>query len=82
MTLAIGTIISTGTLINTAQAANQAPDCSQAIASPNSIWPPNNKLIPVKITGVSDPRLSHKNFTCLSINSRLAIESDKFSIAA
>ena len=28
------------------------------------------------------PRLSHKNFTCLSIDSRLAIESDKSSIAA
>jgi len=27
-------------------------------------------------------RLSHKNFTCLSIDSRLTIESDKFSIAA
>ena len=29
-----------------------------------------------------DARLSHKNFTCLSIDSRLAIESDKSSIAA
>jgi hypothetical protein len=28
------------------------------------------------------PRLSHKNFTCLSIDSRVATESAKFSLAA
>jgi len=55
MTLAIGTMISIGTMINTVQAAKLAPDCSQAVASPSSIWPPNNKLIPIKISGVSDP---------------------------
>jgi retron-type reverse transcriptase len=29
-----------------------------------------------------DPRLSHKNFTCLSIDSRVETESAKFSMAA
>jgi hypothetical protein len=36
-------------------AANQPPDCSAATASPATIWPPNGKLVPVSIGGVTDP---------------------------
>jgi len=36
-------------------ADNQPPDCSGATASPSVIWPPNGKMIPVSILGVTDP---------------------------
>jgi hypothetical protein len=34
---------------------NRPPDCSGATASPSVIWPPNGKMIPVSILGVTDP---------------------------
>ena len=34
---------------------NRPPDCSQAIPSLSLLWPPNHKLVPVKILGVTDP---------------------------
>ncbi|HWN43870.1 MAG TPA: hypothetical protein VNW71_16720 [Thermoanaerobaculia bacterium] len=38
-----------------AGATNQAPDCSAATADPALIWPPNGKMVPVFVTGVTDP---------------------------
>lgn len=34
---------------------NRLPDCSAATASPATIWPPNGKLVPIAIQGVTDP---------------------------
>jgi hypothetical protein len=34
---------------------NRPPDCSAAFASPASIWPPNSRLVPIFVRGVSDP---------------------------
>lgn len=34
---------------------NGSPDCSRATASPSLIWPPNGKMVPVSILGVTDP---------------------------
>ncbi len=34
---------------------NRPPDCSKAAATPNLLWPPNHKLVPITITGVTDP---------------------------
>ena len=34
---------------------NQPPDCTKAAASPDSLWPPNHKLIPISIGGITDP---------------------------
>ena len=34
---------------------NRPPGCSGATASPSVIWPPNGKMIPVSILGVTDP---------------------------
>ncbi|HWM90413.1 MAG TPA: SBBP repeat-containing protein [Thermoanaerobaculia bacterium] len=34
---------------------NRAPVCSGATASPSVIWPPNGKMVPVSILGVTDP---------------------------
>ena len=34
---------------------NQAPDCSRATVSPSTLWPPNGKLVPVSIRGITDP---------------------------
>jgi hypothetical protein len=34
---------------------NRPPDCSAATASPATLWPPNGKLVPISIRGVTDP---------------------------
>lgn len=34
---------------------NGSPDCSGATASPAVLWPPNGKMVPVSILGVTDP---------------------------
>jgi len=34
---------------------NSAPECSLARASLTQLWPPNHKMVPVTILGVSDP---------------------------
>lgn len=34
---------------------NRPPGCSAAFASPATVWPPNGKLVPVSIRGVTDP---------------------------
>lgn len=34
---------------------NDPPACNKAVAVPATIWPPNHKMIPVAIAGVSDP---------------------------
>lgn len=34
---------------------NQPPDCSQVHADPSVLWPPNHKLVPIQILGVTDP---------------------------
>jgi hypothetical protein len=31
------------------------PDCSQATPSVSVIWPPNHKMVPVQINGITDP---------------------------
>jgi hypothetical protein len=36
-------------------AFNAPPDCSAAFASPARIWPPNGKLVPISIQGITDP---------------------------
>ncbi|MDZ4284611.1 MAG: hypothetical protein U1A28_02205, partial [Patescibacteria group bacterium] len=34
---------------------NEAPDCDGAYADPGVIWPPNHKMVPLTISGVTDP---------------------------
>ncbi|HSK77442.1 MAG TPA: SBBP repeat-containing protein [Thermoanaerobaculia bacterium] len=36
-------------------AFNAPPGCAAAFASPSTIWPPNGKLVPITISGVTDP---------------------------
>ncbi|HSN86493.1 MAG TPA: SBBP repeat-containing protein, partial [Thermoanaerobaculia bacterium] len=35
--------------------ANRPPDCSAPFASPSTLWPPNGRMVPVSIRGVTDP---------------------------
>jgi len=39
----------------TVRSANAAPVCTAAVASPAVIWPPNHKLVPISISGVTHP---------------------------
>ncbi|MEQ8765917.1 MAG: LamG-like jellyroll fold domain-containing protein [Planctomycetota bacterium] len=39
----------------TVRDANAPPDCSRARASRRVLWPPNHKMVPVRILGVKDP---------------------------
>lgn len=34
---------------------NQPPTCSEAVASVDELWPPNHRMVPVDILGVTDP---------------------------
>jgi hypothetical protein len=34
---------------------NRPPDCSAAFASPAFLWPPDGKLVPIAVRGVTDP---------------------------
>lgn len=34
---------------------NEPPDCAAATASPGTLWPPNGKLVPVRVQGIEDP---------------------------
>ena len=34
---------------------NEPPDCSVAAATPDTLWPPNHRMEPVEIGGVTDP---------------------------
>jgi hypothetical protein len=36
-------------------APGRAPDCSAATATPPTIWPPDGRMVPVAIGGVTDP---------------------------
>jgi hypothetical protein len=35
--------------------SSSPPDCSQATPSVSVIWPPNHKMVPVQINGITDP---------------------------
>jgi hypothetical protein len=39
----------------TVQNVNDPPACDLAQAKPGTLWPPNHKLVPVEIVGVTDP---------------------------
>lgn len=34
---------------------NRPPDCSGAFATPGALWPPNGRMVPVSLQGVTDP---------------------------
>jgi hypothetical protein len=39
----------------TMRVTNTPPSCASAVAAPNKLWPPNKKMVPVSIGGVTDP---------------------------
>ena len=48
---------------------NQPPECSKAYAVPGCLWPPNNKMVPVNIKGVTDPDGNPVKITITGITS-------------
>ncbi len=34
---------------------NRPPDCSHVTATPDTLWPPNHKLVPLSLSGATDP---------------------------
>jgi hypothetical protein len=51
----------------TVQNINDPPACGLATPSPNRLWPPNHKLVPVKIVGVTDPNNGTVTITVTSV---------------
>ena len=49
------------------QNVNDPPVCTLAQASPNLLWPPNHTMVPVSITGVTDPNNHAVTFTFTSV---------------
>jgi hypothetical protein len=39
----------------TVTGSNAPPVCTAAVAVPASLWPPNHRLVPITINGVTDP---------------------------
>lgn len=56
--------------------ANQAPDVSAATPSIASIWPPNNKMVPITINGVTDPDGDAVTITITAITNNETGSSD------
>jgi hypothetical protein len=48
-------------------AANRPPGCAAAVVSPGVIWPPDGRMVPVAITGVTDPEGGEVELTVTSI---------------
>lgn len=46
---------------------NSPPSCGTAVAHPMAMWPPNHKLIPIDITGISDPDNDQVTVTFLNV---------------
>lgn len=58
---------------------NRPPDCSGAYADPMILWPPNHKMVPVEILGVTDPDGDPVTITIVGITSDEPTASDKGS---
>jgi hypothetical protein len=62
--------------------SNRPPDCSMAQANPSCLWPPDNKLVPVNILGVTDPDGDSITITITSITSDEATATAKGAAGA
>lgn len=51
----LGTVWALLTLEKVTVVLNEPPDCSEAYADPGCLWPPNHKMVPISIMGVTDP---------------------------
>jgi len=50
------TVVSSGVVIaGIAVVGNQPPNCDNAVADPDELWPPDARIAPVEIVGVTDP---------------------------
>ncbi len=58
----------TDTVVVNVLDVNAPPSCDLATASPDALWPPNHKLKPVEIYGVTDNDATYNNVT-IRINS-------------
>jgi len=57
----------------TCQLENQSPVCTGATASPSTLWPPNHQMVPISITGVTDPDGNPVTITATSITQDEAV---------
>jgi hypothetical protein len=55
MSYTLSNVTGDHTIIASFAPLNSVPDCSHVAAVPSSLWPPNHKLVPVTLTGASDP---------------------------
>jgi hypothetical protein len=57
----------TSTVVTTGLTVNDSPDCSKAYPSIDIIWSPNGSMMPITITGVTDPDGDPIKITIMSI---------------
>jgi WD40-like Beta Propeller Repeat len=46
---------------------NRPPECSHVTATPGTLWPPNHKLVPVGLSGATDPDGDHVTLTITGV---------------
>ena len=56
-----------GVFVSQTQVENDPPRCDLGRAVPNRLWPPNHKLVPVRIAGVTDPEGSPVTITITGV---------------
>jgi photosystem II stability/assembly factor-like uncharacterized protein len=56
-----------GVFVSQTPVENDPPRCDLGQAVPNLLWPPNRKLVPVRIAGVTDPEGSPVTITIIRV---------------
>ena len=54
-TYTFSSVTANHTVVAMFEPINATPDCSHVTAFPTQLWPPNHRLVPVSISGVTDP---------------------------
>ncbi len=57
----------TGVCLTPAPAPNRPPSCALAVARPGAIWPPDHAMVPLGVTGLTDPDGDAVTLTATSV---------------
>jgi hypothetical protein len=63
-------------LLNIGPGPNTIPDCAAALARPSRLWPPNHRMVPIDISGVTDPDGDPIAMTITGVTQNEPVEGD------